>query len=513
MKKVLSSITLSVILLLTSCANEGNKTVTENEKIGGETVTEKVASSEPESSNEADKYNEPLHYIIPSEYEDKTILTFVCENNAQNTITPDYDEMNRWLDDNGYDFAVEFYFYDIFDNKTSVEGYSELVEQGISPDLLMTGTSFDSDTLTKLKDQFGVVSAVEGSSYKYCIDNNILIPLNDYLADDNWIGDTFPDNYILSLSDNDGKIYGFTTAFNSDSPNVLVFDTDTAEEYGFDISAFEGDLSELSEILGKIYADTELPCFLISDDEGTYYPEHDIGFVKITDGIYLNTQTGKAENIFENETALKYFTLINDWSNKGYITSYQSYVKTSEMINYKILCSQSRMSTDYKTDGEAVVLSGSYINNLESSYCIGVTTASDEPDKAYEFLKLIMTEPELAQIMKKISAGVLNQMEYPFNNLITSSTETEPQNKDTIFTEIYENTEISPAYGFTPDLTGYEEKYNAICQIISSYNYLFTGIYESSDDINTACVELKEAGYDEILQEVNRQLEEYYETK
>ncbi len=88
-----------------------------------------------------------------------------------------------------------------------------------------------------------------------------------------------------------------------------------------------------------------------------------------------------------------------------------------------------------------------------------------------------------------------------------------PEDMNELFADILENAkpaDASEAVGFAFDVRGYEELYGAVQEAVKDHSYLYYSSVE--EDLATLRSELKEAGIDELLEEVNRQYSEWKET-
>lgn len=219
------------------------------------------------------------------------------------------NEVNKYLDEKGYDFYVDFITNGEFDYMTqeihpNIEVYEQMLDNGDQVDIVNTGYGFES--LGGIND-----------TYHVFVEKGYLIPLDEYLTSDegkelyNILGET---NWEIMKVNN--KIYGKTTDYDTASPLTLIFNDEYCDKYDVDKSAIKS-LSDLELYLEKMANDGYAGLYIDPTCENLY---NLIDFTKFN-GIYVNAQATRAENIFQNETALTYLRQIADYKQKGYITN------------------------------------------------------------------------------------------------------------------------------------------------------------------------------------------------
>lgn len=416
------------------------------------------------------------------------------------------NEVNKYLDAKGYDFYVDFITNSEFDYMTqeihpNIEVYEQMLDNGDQVDIVNTGYGFES--LGGIND-----------TYHVFVEKGYLIPLDDYLTSDegkelyNILGET---NWeIMKVND---KIYGKTTDYDMASPLTLIFNDGYCDKYDVDKSAIKS-LSDLEPYLEKMANDGYAGLYIDPTCENLY---NLIDFTKFN-GIYVNAQTSRAENIFQNETALTYLKQIADYKQKGYITN------TFLSENMPYLCTVApSMPIAYNSSH---IISKGYLETEDMSGAVGISTSSKHPNEAFTLLTLLNTDSELADIVyngiaernyqsidgiKALNKNALPFFDYtttPSNPIIAQSNSQDNPNKLSDFELYLENSQMSPFYGLK--ISGeLQKKLDVIAEINTNFYGLFYGNYGEYETLDNAlsevCNQLKDAGIDEISDELNNQ--------
>ena len=514
-KEYLACLISLVMLGLTACSDNANKT-------GSEVSSGTSSAEEKDYGYGFDKFGFSRFDVETAEsltYENKTKIVYLTNYDTTFTTTDDdpriYDEIyientvNEYLDKNGYDFYVDFVMNGEFDFKTgelypNMDVYESMLKNNEQVDIVNTGLGLE--TLGSY-----------GDTYHIFVDRGYLTPFNDYFETDRGqkLYKQFDEVVWRQTACADGLIYGKSTDYALAQPLVLSFDDDICDEIGLDKNAVNT-LSDLAPYL-KNYADNGKAGLLLDSTNELYYEM--AGFCKFK-GIYINVDTQKAENIFKNESAIEYLKLIEDYKNSGYIAG--------SVEQAKYFCSLSP-AMPYLYDSTKIVSKG-YLQQEELNGVVGISSDSENKDKAFEFLTLLSTDKELANIIYNGTEGrnyisengvkCLNKNALPFyenydsmaNTLITDSNSQSDDKKADSMKACWENSQVSPFYGLqiSDELS---EKLGQIAAINDEFYPLFYGDfgnYTTLDDALSAANEkLSAAGIDDLLDELNRQYSAY----
>ncbi len=474
--------------------------------------------------------------VEPVTYEGKTKIVYLSNYNVKymtNEYDPRiYDEIyiqnavNEYLDEKGYDFYVEFV------NNSEVDPLPTEVDP-LTGEITYLPTAiypnFDTyESMLANGEQVDIVNTGSGlgihggsnNTYGLFREKGYLEPLNDYLQTEQGrvLYEQYDEVTWAATTDADGTTYAISTGGKVALPMILEFNETICEEYGIDSYSINSldDLEPYMEVLAEDYI------YGICMD-----PRGDPEFYQMVDfcryeGIYINAETAQAENIFENERALEYLEKIADYKEKGYIMNVPTIAE-----NY--LCSLYDSSPS-ELDSSIIVGNG-YLQSKEISGKVGISSQSEHKEEAFQLLVLLNTDRELANIMYSgiegrnyvINDGIkqLNKNALPYfdytetmvNDVIAEGNYGDNPNKESDEALSREYTEVSPFYYFEITDTQLQAKIEELAAIYDEFYGVFYGDYGEYGDLETALAaaneQLKAAGIDEALAEVNRLYNEW----
>lgn len=250
MKRIIS--VLLCAALLAGCADEesSSQAVSSAAETTAQTTSERSGSVTPEVSEPYDWENndkpQPVRELKSEKYPDKPHLRVMIGANRGYRAKL-LDLFNDKLDERGLDFAVDLVLIDQME-KHPMTYCRECLENGNAPDIIMTGVAVPEEVAAS-----GFPDGYEpyDNTYWECVKNGWLEPLEGYLSQDKGaeLRDNLPVSLVEPLTDSEGHIYGLGCKFLS-AP-ALIFNIEKAEKYGFDISAYNGDLASLEPTLEK----------------------------------------------------------------------------------------------------------------------------------------------------------------------------------------------------------------------------------------------------------------------
>ena len=182
-----------------------------------------------------------------------------------------------------------------------------------------------------------------------------------------------------------------------------------------------------------------------------------------------------------------------------------------------------------------VVVDAWTMSNSAQSLCYGINANSKNPDAAWDALEMIYIDSEISTLLTDGIEGqhyVKNDdgtISYPEGKSATDvgyslaevswippyAGNTLPFNVNgpTYFTDLIEfntNSAKSCAYGFVFDTSSVVDQYSACSNIMDKYlNALMCGAVDTQSTIEQANAELEAAGINDIIQEKQKQLDEY----
>ncbi len=446
-------------------------------------------------------------------YPDHTVLTWVtCDmaGAAMSVSDEVIEAVNEYLVRQGADFVLCFETY--AESQYEVALNNRIAEND-APDLICGG-------LCQL--EYGVVRELR---------NGWLLELDEYLKtpDGRALWEAFPENYWKTMK-YEGHYYGVTSVVDNTDQAYFV-NKSMMEQYGITAQMLaDCSLSELGDILQKVKDGEGEKCRLLALSNSIYDME---GYMPITEKndissdalvLPLGEDSARAVNLFEEPEAAEWFKTLGEFYLSGYMQ------EAEKCFIYVMQTSRLRNQAGWKEILQAYFGSE---DNIEIVYfgpgalypkgtLTGVCASSRHQEQALQALTLAMTDPVITDLMlygteeedyknpegfvTKENYDILNAMQYG-NLFIRSFQEYEknlPQNyRFDVVNEAY----VTPQAGMMFDLEAYSDQISQIQTIVGDYRGLFSGTIQ---DVDGALEELNkrlhEAGIDEVLRELNRQL-------
>ena len=455
---------------------------------------------------------------------DKKQLTIILDS-IKISFLPEIDpeiikEFNNRLDKEGYDFAVNF---EILNTEiiSTIDYYELCIKQNKAIDIISSGLEISQEIIDSDPEGFKC-KAHEKTFWEY-VDKGYLLPLNDFFktSEGEKLYNVFPQIYWDRVTDNDNKIYGVYNTINA--PLCIEFNKNVAEKYNYDYKKYTGDFKSLENILETMKNKDDVAGLHLNPLYADLMYEY-FGYSCLDCGIYINEKTGIAENLFDNKKFLEYIQTISDFKKRGYILDIDKNPDDYE----KILCETTFF--DSMQDYNQVIIAAAYLKNRNSCLGLGITSSSEYPDEAFKLLYLLYTNSEYSKLLQcgieDRNYNIINKNEielkneystfwdigsFPGNPYITDMGEdavVPMKKKQMLLTKAFKSIKKSRTYGFEYPET---DKTKAIKEIYKKYDGLYYGAFNNVEKtLEQANNELKSAGLDEVLNDINRQLEEYY---
>ena len=537
MKRLLTL--LSAAALLAGCADSGSSQA-ESSAPDSEAQTTTTATSQTRHISEPypwEDYEQPVPVteLKSSKYPDKPHLRVMLAKNRGYRLEL-LDAFNEKLDERGLDFAIDLVMIDEME-KHPMTYCRECFEDGTVPDIIMTGTGVPEEVAAS-----GFPDGYEPheNTYWECVKNGWLEPLDSYLSpgDGAPLKEILPVSLTESLTDSAGHIYGFG-CWNSTAP-VLTFYKETAEKYGFDISAFDGDLASLEPTLEKMKQDG-IAGLAAGDWGADMVFEEYLGFSLDACGIFINENTGLAENLFENSEFIALAELMEHYRSAGYAFD----AAKADLSVMKPLCSIGQVNLMAEQDTVKFPLGSNYYSNSYKNAVFGISSASQHKSDAFELLRLLYSDKELALLfscgeegtdytvtdgtivinndaqvpfrglwvdVSPVNAAILPPVAFRWSKEKPDEIEGESPDKAEILEAASKNSRRSAMYSVTlPD--DLLERLKPVAKIYADNYKLFLGttLDGAEETLERANEKLKEAGIDQLLEEVNGYIKEQTE--
>ena len=451
--------------MITGCAS--NSDISSISKISDYSSNDNASSYETDDTldDEVEYYysdDTPIYSFekryekIKEQYPDKSVLVWVSDQNIRYE-----DEVNSYLSEHNKNYVLCFknLTYDVDmvdDNSNFITSYAQLLsdafDNGEKFDIIDTGLKYQGfDTFY--------------NPYQNCVNNNFLEPLNTYLEN----------------TECGKKIYAGMHGFMQLYSNYdFITDNICIDDNGHAVNIYETDYA-------KNLFNT------ISD-----------GF---TNDVIVNPVN---DNINDIDT---YFGSINSTLCGGYTNNK---FKTSQEYG---------LQTSYAST-ESYTIYPQYSNKIyTSSKALGICALSDNKYLAFDAICEVMTNKELNDLLCfGTDYDIINGCIKPYGYYNTMGVENRlirypfygvnDPNSNEKYHEAITDFKLSKSVGFCFDTTNVSDKILAVDKVLKTIDSDFpskeykTG-KEYLDKLND---DLNSAGLQDILDEVNRQLEEYNET-
>ena len=376
------------------------------------------------------------------------------------------------------------------------------------------------DILESLSRMYGLDTM--SNPYYYQAEQEYLEELDERLKDERYSEyyNSLPQKFWDSYKYN-GHIYGIDNSFSTLYPDSGYFiDKDALEKAGVTPEELAKSPAEISDVLKKINKATgQKMDYYLAFFTDSFYPAENI-----TIGIAI--KDGKAINVFETQEALDFYTSVNKLKDDGIaFIDFGGDTKSGiidERGSYGIVVDDkllNRVKVFYRQN-----------NFLRTpTFTIGVCKNSKNKDMAFDFLMHYMFDKEINNIITYGEKDKDYQIEEDGSVRIPVNSEGNMFEPDTVhnnpmislpcyntlveiyprdFYSLYESAEVLDGVGFLFDATPVADKYHAVQNEIQKFSCSATDVKDKLDRFNQ---KLRDAGLDDVLEEINKQLEAFYE--
>lgn len=508
MKKILS-ILLAMVLLLGLFAGCGNDA--QNDKPTGDN---NVVNSQGE--NKEDPYEVRMIIALPATVPAQADLDRVMA--AINEIT--LEELNMTLKLEPLPFSV------------FIEQVNLALSSGEKLDLVTS------------------IQAYAGSwvNSGYLVDMEPL--LEEYGPD---IVDTYVNEELAKVCTVAGTLYGFPVHKEVSQQQTVFFRTDILEKHNIDVSNIKT-IADVDAIYEKVAA-LEPDMWMVAPERSGNIKTavlDNVGGSKSTVVIVDPATNTDVVNLIETDAFREWCEYTHKWYENGWINSgvasdtesYYSYIASGQAFSFfsdygHPLSENDQEANCSGTDLTMVTIGAPYSTTQTSAvFSYSIPAGSEQPEKAMQMLNFIMTD---SRIMNLINWGIEGE-DYVVNEdgLLTF-----PEGKDAstvgyrlnagwilpnqfvctpwedLDADAYdkiiaynETTTISKALGFSFDPAEVSDIVAAVSNVWDKYyNALQTGAVDPDEYIPIYVQELKDAGIDILIEEVQAQLDAYLASK
>ncbi len=445
------------------------------------------------------------------ETEDALVITWLVE---QGTAFTDTSYLNKLLAEKGLPYKLEII---TAESEDYVDYVREMKAQEEPVDIIFSGYSFIAQAKT---------------NYDIFIEEDIYMSLDSYLGDQAQLKGSYSDKVWEALK-RSGETYGISINYVVPWQPVVIYNTDIAAQYDIDMDIFAQPVWEWEETLAAVQQQ-ESDDFYVLDFSCVsfeYYLYHYTECLSSHTGIVVDEEADKlqAVNVFETQEFHDIYDTLVKYSEAGYIGDG---LRGEESGEYRYMISQGDITTDsyvaniFLEDEAYVPVGEAYVTNDLTNLSNGIASWSSHPEEAFELLAAVMSDEELSTafiwgregIDYKVTGGQAHALEAPSvhlnpqrefgNMLLTYPDIYQPADFQQEYTALIEETQNSKVFGFYADINGFEEEVEQLSQLYWDICYGDDlDLYEIG--LETFIERQKEAGADQVLDEINRQLKEW----
>lgn len=529
MKKVIKKVfAIATAILLTSCTSSLHESSNNQSESQNSYSTSEVQNFR-EFADGYKYYDFNTRYKkIKEQYPNKTILIWAVDYGVRYE-----EEINKYLNDKNTDYVICFkdFAYDsnkMYNDKGNwATSYAELLEREMNNheqiDIISTGMMYAN------YDAFF-------NTYHYFSKKGWLSPINNYLETTKSgvkLYNLMPKNYWKTLELNK-KIYGFDGSMSCLRYTAgYQLNASLCDDLAIDYKKISGSYTETIKTLGNISKENNLQFSIGLLENLSMYTNYDF----ITNCVYINDE-GKIANIYESEDAKELFEEIYRQFKQGCFVNTNrtptdlnsflgasTYATCGEYTNNGIrtnmfygLSSTSQSVESYKIYPEK-------FNTIHSSTtATGISSSSEHKDLAFDALAKIMTDEKLNNLICFgfnysldndgciQPKGYYNTMGFENKLIRKPFSGLELSNMNSLFKTAFENSKLTSDVGFYFNNEKVSKQINETEKTIISLIADFPSKkYASSENfLKTLNKALYDAGLQEVLDEANRQLEEYH---
>ncbi|MDO3411923.1 ABC transporter substrate-binding protein [Saccharibacillus sp. CPCC 101409] len=392
------------------------------------------------------------------------------------------------------------------------------------------------------------------------VDSGMIVPLDDLLEQQ---GKDIKEQagVLLDGAKYDSKTYGVPPVYIKGNTYGYLARTDLLQKYNITIDPEKKyTMDDLDEIFAKVKAGegkdfyTTIPWNTTQDPLNNSYIEYDKVTGSLAAGVLMLNRgfdDTTVSNLFATDEYATYVNKMYDWAKKGYISSDAAITKQSPdslLATKKYLGMfywNDRLSASSKSAASGIEFTGipmiePYVsNNGGQGIMWNITSSSQHPEKAMEVLNYIYKNKDAAWLLQFGLEGksykVLEQTDegtsiefmdpdtskLPYyqgygiygNRLQWPVVSPEPINKNKVLKEDDDNipqSRYSPALGYSFKQASVSSEIAAVSTVIEQYTPAFnSGALEPSKSLPEFLNALKSAGIDKIIQENQKQLDEW----
>ncbi len=386
--------------------------------------------------------------------------------------------LNKKLNENGYNFSVDIIQLaceDIMDTRNFSELVAEYETANGALDILTIG----GDWSNKVGAAYNLI---KGGYFRELDPSDKLLEI-------------IPEA-LWSAAKVNGHLYTIPGQCFNDTGVTYYFNKKFVDESL--ISGFNGEPNKLENILKSVAPRENLIALKYDID----YLDYTVSIPDSTKGnIILDSETGKAENPFENAAVIEYARALNSFYKSGYLNyevNFSDYDPFGEAIDDKteiaIMVSPGALDdlSPYFPEGSEItaVTFPCYVENRVSA-STGISTKCNNPEVAMEFLELLRCDKSYSDVL-----GIENGL----NSFATGLPSERFQKNDELIPSRFAGFELTydKITDYTDIASALRQNYDRLCKAD-----------DFDKELSAINGELKASGIDDYIALVNGLLEEY----
>lgn len=365
----------------------------------------------------------------------------------------------------------------------------------------------------------------------YFMDLTELLPtatpeLYEFIPEDLWTGVTIG-----------GKILGVPAYKDSAQAQYWIWDKQTVEELGIDYENINTlqDLEPVLAILKEAKSDEYPYPLVINGNEGingfnAAINGYDEIVVNPAIGVSYTDESAKVVGIWEQDNVLENLRILHDWFNKGYINP--DAATLLEMPKTRLVSSNQSFEGGWKdTEVGHKYFGPAYSTRTIQGSFLSISAGCKNPEAALKVIELVNTDVYFRNLLafgiegthyEKTGENTIKKLNDAYEvPAYTQGTfflmyvqDPNPPTQWTDLQALQETAFASPVLGFTFDSKAVQNQISACANIEEKYgSSLITGSANPDELLPKMLEELNKAGYQDIIAEAQRQVDEFLANK
>lgn len=342
--------------------------------------------------------------------------------------------------------------------------------------------------------------------------------LYNFIPEELWKGVTFKN-----------KILGVPAYKDSAQAQYWIWDKKTIDEFNIDYENINT-LEELEPILQKMKEakPNEYPLIINGGEGINGFVPAILGYneIAINMGVSYDDENAKVVSIYEQENTLEKLRLIHSWFNKGYINP--DAATLTELPKIRPVSSAQSFEGGWKDTEVGHKYWGPYYSTqtIQGSF-LSISAGSKNPEAALKVIELVNTDEYFRNLLafgiegvhyEKTGENTIKKLnddysvpaysQGTFFNMYVQDPNPSTQWED--LKTLQESAKSSSILGFTFDPTNVQNQVSACSNISQKYkSSLITGSANPDEIVPKMMEEMKNAGFDDILKEAQKQVDEF----